>query len=57
MAKKFGEGVTDAQIRLARRFEAAGVTSYSQAVKAFQRGENQRIEEWKKALAAKSESK
>jgi hypothetical protein len=51
MAKKFGEGVSNAQIALARQFEKAGLTSYSQAVKAFQRGDSERIEAWKKQLA------
>ena len=54
---KFGQGVTDAQVALARKFEAAGLTSYSQAIKAFQRQENERIEEWKRQLQAKRESK
>jgi hypothetical protein len=51
MAKKFGEGVSDAQARLARRFEAAGLCSYSQAIKAFQRRENALIEKWKRQLS------
>jgi ABC-type Fe3+ transport system substrate-binding protein len=51
---KFGQGVTDKQLALARQFERAGLTSYSQAVKAFQRQDNQQIEEWKKQLAEKN---
>jgi len=47
------KGVTDAQLKLARRFEAAGLTSYSQAVKAFQRHEDAKIEAWKKQLSEK----
>lgn len=54
MARKFGQGVTDAQIRLARRFESAGLTSYSQAVKAFQNGDSTRINEWKRQLEEKN---
>ncbi len=54
---KFGQGVTNAQVALARKFEAAGLTSYSQAIKAFQRGEESRIAEWKRQLQAKQESK
>ncbi len=54
--KKFGQGVSDAQAKLARSFEQAGLTSYSQAVKAFQRGDNEQIETWKKQLAAKREA-
>lgn len=52
MATKFGQGVSDAQVRLARKFEAAGLTSYSQAVKAFQRRDNEQIERWKRELSA-----
>lgn len=50
MAKKFGEGVSNAQIALARQFERAGLTSYSQAVKAFQRKEDAQIATWKQQL-------
>lgn len=53
MAKKFGEGLSDAQLSLARAFERAGLTSISQAVKAFQRRDNEQIETWKKQLAEK----
>ncbi len=49
---QFGH-VTTAQAQLARRFERAGLCSYSQALKAFERRENSRIEEWKRQLAAK----
>jgi hypothetical protein len=52
MAKKFGEGVSEAQARLARRFEAAGLCSYSQAIKAFQRRDNTQIEKWKRQLSS-----
>lgn len=51
--KKFGASLTDRQIQLARMFERAGLTSYSQAVKAFERRENDQIEEWKRQLAEK----
>jgi hypothetical protein len=54
---KFGQGVSNAQATLARKFEAAGLTSYSQAIKAFQRGEESRINEWKRQLQAKQEVK
>lgn len=43
--------LTDAQERLARAIEAAGLATISQARKAFERGENDRIEEWKRQLA------
>jgi hypothetical protein len=52
MAKKFGEGVSDAQVKLARRMQAAGCDSYSQIIKAFQRYDNVQIEKWKEQLKA-----
>lgn len=55
MAKPFGQGVSDAQVKLARRFQAAQITTYSQAIKAFQRRDNVQIEAWKKQLAEKRE--
>jgi hypothetical protein len=55
MGKKFGEGVSDAQANLARSFERANLTSYSQAIKAFMRHDNERIEEWKRQLQRKQE--
>lgn len=54
--KKFGEGVSDAQIRLARRFQEAQITSYSQAIKAFMKRDNKQIEEWKELLKQKDEA-
>lgn len=51
---KFGEGVSNAQVALARKFEQAGLCSYSQAIKAFQRDENDKIEAWKKQLSEKN---
>lgn len=53
--KKFGSGLTGAQMRFAREIEAAGLASISQAVKAFERGEVEKIEAWKLALAPKPE--
>ena len=58
MNKKFASTLSNSQIKLARKFEAAGLTTYSQAVKAFERNETSRINEWKRQLAeaeAKSE--
>ena len=49
--RKFASKLTDSQMRLARRFEAAGLTTISQAVKTFERNETKRIEEWKRHLA------
>lgn len=57
MAKQFGSKLTDAQFALARAFEAAGLTTISQAVKAFERRDNARIEEWKRQLAEKKAAK
>lgn len=51
MAKKFGQVLTPAQFALARRVEAAGLASISRIVKAFERSEASRINEWKVALA------
>lgn len=52
---KFGAGVTDAQAKQARQFEQAGLTTYSQAIKAFQRHDQQQIEAWKQALHEKQQ--
>lgn len=49
--RKFAAKLSDKQVQLARAFEHAGLTSYSQAVKAFERNDNTQIEEWKKQLA------
>jgi hypothetical protein len=46
--------LTDAQMKLARAFEKAGLCSISQAVKAFERGNDAQIAAWKKQLAEKS---
>jgi len=53
---KFGQGVTREQAIMAREFEAAGITTYSQAIKAFQRDEQKRIEDWKWSLACARET-
>jgi len=47
----FAKKLTDAQMRLARRIEKAGLTTISQAVKAFERQETEKINAWKKQLA------
>jgi hypothetical protein len=52
--KKFAASLTNAQVSLARKFEAAGLTSYSQAVKAFERGEDEKIEAWKAELSKRN---
>ena len=51
--KPFAATLTNSQIRFARAVEAAGLASYSQAVKAIERNETAKIEAWKAALAAK----
>lgn len=45
--------LTENQMRLARRFETAGLTTISQAIKAFERRDNEKIENWKQQLAEK----
>jgi hypothetical protein len=50
---RFASKLTDKQFALARAFEKAGLTSISQAVKAFERHDNESIEAWKKALYEK----
>ena len=52
--KKFAATLTASQTALARRFEAAGITSYSQAVKAFERRDDDRIAAWKAELARRN---
>lgn len=56
MAKKFAATLTDAQYSLARAFANAGLTSISQAVKAFERRDDEQIAEWKRQLKAKQET-
>ena len=51
--KRFGSTLSNSQIQLARRIEAAGLTTYSQAVKAMERNETKRLEEWKRQLDEK----
>ena len=51
--KKFAATLSNAQYALARRFEAAGLTTLSQAVKAFERRDNEMIEYWKNQLKEK----
>jgi hypothetical protein len=54
--RKFAAKLTDKQVQLARAFEHAGLTSYSQAVKVFERNDNTQIEEWKKRLTEKGKA-
>jgi hypothetical protein len=46
MSRKFGASLTSEQIKTARAIEAAGVTTYSQVVKAYERGNGSQIREW-----------
>lgn len=50
MAKNFGATLSSKQIALARAFEAAHLTTFSQAVKAFERDDSERIATWKQQL-------
>jgi len=49
--------LSDAQVRLARRFQAAGITSYSQAVKALANHDDERVSRWKEMLKAQEEQR
>ena len=51
--KPFAATLTNAEVKFARAVEAAGLASYSQAVKAIEREDNEKIAAWRKALAAK----
>lgn len=52
--KKFGASLTNAQFKLARAFETAGLTTISQATKAFERHDDEQIEKWKRQLQSRS---
>ena len=51
--KPFAATLTNAEARFARAVEAAGLASYSQAVKAIERDDTDKLAAWRKALAAK----
>ena len=46
MAKRFGAKLTDAQWNNARALERAGITTISQAVKAYEREDREQINLW-----------
>ena len=48
--KKFAATLINAEIRFARKVEAAGLASYSQAVKAIERQEEEKLEAWRQDL-------
>jgi hypothetical protein len=48
--------VSDRQIALARKFQYAQITSYSQAIKEFANHDDKQIEAWKRELTAKTEA-
>lgn len=50
---RFATNLSREQMEMARAFEKAGLTTISQAVKAYERGETSRIAEWTRALATK----
>ena len=52
--KPFAATLTNAEIRFARKVEAAGLASYSQAVKTIERNETEKIAAWQAVLGAKS---
>ena len=49
--------ISNSDFALARSFEAAGLTTISQAVKAFERNDVVKINEWKRLLTAKNAAK
>ena len=51
--KKFAATLTNAEVKFARAVEAAGLASCSQAVKAIERDDTDKLAAWRKALAAK----
>ena len=51
--KPFAATLTNSELKFARAIEAAGLASYSQAVKAIEREETDKIQAWRQALAAK----
>lgn len=53
MAVKFAAKLSNEEIRFARRVEAAGLATISQAVKAIERDETEKLDAWRQALAAK----
>ena len=50
--KPFAATLTNSELKFARAIEAAGLASYSQAVKAIEREETDKIQAWRQALAA-----
>ena len=52
--KKFAASLSNAEYAECRKFENAGLTSISQAVKAFERGNTEQINAWRAALKAKA---
>ena len=51
--KPFAATFTNSQLRFARAVEAAGLTTYSQAVKAIEREDKEKLDTWRQALVAK----
>ena len=52
MADRFGRNVTQGQFKLAKRFEEAGLCTIQQAVEAFEKHQENQIEEWRNKLPA-----
>ena len=51
--KPFAATLTRTELSLARAIEAAGLASYSQAVKAIEREDKEKLDTWRQALVAK----
>lgn len=51
--KPFAATLTRTELSLARAIEAAGLASYSQAVKVIERQDEVKLATWRAALAAK----
>lgn len=55
-SNKFAAGLSESQMRLARRMQDAGLDTISQIVKAFERHDDKRIAELKEKLKAYDET-
>ena len=51
--KPFAATLTSTELKFARCVETAGLATYSQAVKAIEREETEKLDAWRQALAAK----
>lgn len=51
--KPFAATLTNSELKFARAIEAAGLASYSQAVKAIERQDDEKLAAWRLALDSK----